>query len=379
MTIYKPKVCHFTSVHPHTDIRIFHKECVSLAAADYEIHLVAVGAPNETIKGVHVHGVPKTSGGRINRMTQTVWAVYQQARVLNATIYHFHDPELIPIGLLLRAQGKHVIYDIHEDIPRSILMKQYLPIYAKPVISRSMEFFEDRAASGLSALVAATPAIGKRFQFINPRTVVINNYPLRDELHMANPIPWNERMPSIAYVGGISSERGIFQMVEAMEYVPEQLHATLELAGRFAYPHLQETVCKQRGWSCIHELGMLNRSEVAHLLSTVRAGLVPFLPGPNHTEAQPNKLFEYMSAGIPVIASDFPLWRDFIEKTGCGLVVDPLDARALARAITFLLTQPNVAEEMGRKGREAIEQWYNWENEATKLVQLYHDLCYARG
>jgi glycosyltransferase involved in cell wall biosynthesis len=237
-----------------------------------------------------------------------------------------------------------------------------------------IERFENRAAGKFSTLVAATPEIGKRFEPINPRTVVINNYPLLNELHLSTPVPWQERTSSIAYVGVITEVRGIFQMMEAMQYVPTQLNATLELAGSYCSAELQEKVRKQPGWSHIHELGVLNRAEVAQLLSRVCGGLVTFLPAPNHLQAQPNKLFEYMSAGIPVIASDFSLWRSFIDKTGCGLVVNPLDTQALAHAITFLITQPAAAEEMGRKGRKAIEQYYNWETQVPKLVELYEKL-----
>ena len=129
-----------------------------------------------------------------------------------------------------------------------------------------------------------------------------------------------------------------------------------------------------RGWDRVEELGTLGRSEVAQLFGQVSAGLVIFLPEPNHVEAMPNKLFEYMSAGIPVIASDFPLWHGIVEGAGCGLLVDPLDPRAIAGAIEHLLTHPEEAEAMGRRGRQAVERWYNWENEESKLLQLYASL-----
>jgi hypothetical protein len=131
---------------------------------------------------------------------------------------------------------------------------------------------------------------------------------------------------------------------------------------------------KQHGWEKIRFLGWQSRNCIVSLLAEVRMGLVLFHPAPNHIDAQPNKLFEYMSAALPVIASDFPLWRRIIEGAGCGLLVDPLDPQAIANAIEYLLTHPSEAEAMGQRGREAVQKWYNWEPEAEKLVRFYDDL-----
>jgi hypothetical protein len=366
------KVCHFTSVHRYNDTRILFKECASLAKQGYDTHLVAVEAPDTTVQHVHVHGVRKQGRNRIHRMTRTTWAVYKKAKSLDADIYHFHDPELIPVGLLLRAQGKQVIYDIHEDVPRAIFNRPYLSLYARRLISLIIERFENRAAGKFSTLVAATPEIGKRFEPINPRTVVINNYPLLNELHSSTPSPWQKRLPGIAYVGVITERRGIFQMVEAMQHVPAQLNATLELVGPFETLELREQVMQLPGWNRVNESGILEREQVASLLGKVRAGLTTLLPTTAYSTSQATKTFEYMSAGIPAIISNFPAWKH-LEDMGCCIQVDPYDTRAIANAITFLITQPAAAE-MGRRGRRAIEQYYNWETQVPKLVELYEKL-----
>ena len=237
-------------------------------------------------------------------------------------------------------------------------------------MSWPIECLENIASRYFSALVAATPAIGARFKAVNPQTVVANNYPLRDEWISSSRVAWNRRAYSVAYAGGISAIRGSAQMVEAMEYVPEQLRATLELADGFDSPEERDRVVKLRGWAHVIDHGVLDRDQVAQLLGNVRAGLVLFHPEPNHINAQPNKLFEYMSAGIPVIASDFPLWRRQLEPIGCGLLVNPLDSRAIANAIEFVFTHPQEAEAMGHRGREAVEKYYNWELEFAKLLQV---------
>ena len=366
-------ICHLTSVHPYNDVRIFTKQSCSEASAGHEVHLIAPGAPEGEQNGVRLHSVPRNYKNRLERMTKTVWAVYHVALSVKADLYVFHDPELIPVGMLLRAYGNRVVYDIHEDVPRDVLSKEYLG-WARWPLSWPIECLENMASRHFSALVAATPTIGARFQALNPQTVVANNYPVRDDLVFLPATAWNRRLCSVAYVGGISAIRGSTQMVEAMEYVPKHLRATLELIGPFASSEEHDRVVKLRGWAHVNEHGVLGRDQVAQLLGKVRAGLVLFHPAPNHVNAQPNKLFEYMSVGIPVIASDFPLWRKQVEPIGCGLLVDPLDTRAIANAIEFVLTYPEEAEAMGRRGREAVEKHYNWESEFSKLLQLYECL-----
>ncbi|NTU83694.1 MAG: glycosyltransferase family 4 protein, partial [Chloroflexales bacterium] len=225
------RVCHLTSVHPHNDIRIFIKECGTLAAAGFETHLVAPGAPHGIHDGVFLHGIAGFEHNRLTRMTRSVRAVYQQALAIDADIYHFHDPELIPVGLLLKRRGKEVIYDIHEDVPRQILQKTYLPRRSRRLIGSIVERLENSAARRFSALVAATPVIGARFAPLNPHTVVINNYPLRNELLPSATTLWSGRLSRVAYVGSLTADRGMFQMVEAMTLVSPRMRATLELAG----------------------------------------------------------------------------------------------------------------------------------------------------
>jgi hypothetical protein len=365
-------------VHPIWDVRVFHKECRSVVAAGYPVTLVAPHDCDEVIDGVRVCGVG-VAGGRIKRMTMTVARVLRRAWEVDADIYHFHDCELVPAGLMLQVLGRHVVYDVHEDVPRDLVTRYYLPAATRRVIARVIEVIENAAAKRFSAVVTATPAIGARFGRLNPRTCVVNNYPILRELAPSEETPWSSRGPAVAYVGAIAEERGIVEMVQAMAELSPGLDATLELAGSFSPAEDRALVERHPGWKRVHELGQLPRPDVATLLSRVRAGLVIFRPAPNHVGAQPNKLFEYMAAGIPVIVSDFPLWRELVEGAGCGLLVDPSDATVIAQAIEYLLTHPAEAEAMGRRGRQAVEARYNWESESAKLIRLYEEILAEGG
>lgn len=368
------KVTHLTSAHDRYDTRIFLKMCSSLAAHDYDVSLiVADGLGNETKNNVNIIDVGATTGGRLSRMTKTVRRVFEAAKALDADIYHLHDPELIPIGLKLKRLGKTVIFDSHEDVPKQMLSKPYLNLPLLRMIGQAFGFYEKFACKRLDVVIAATPFIRDKFLTINPNSININNFPILGELQSS--VGWDDKCKQVSFVGGITEISGIREVIRAMEYV--QSGARLQLAGRFDDTNLEQEVKTYPGWQAIDELGFLDRSSVRSLLGRSVAGLVAFHPVPNYIDAQPNKMFEYMSAGIPVIASHFPLWREFIEGNDCGLCVDPMKPQAIAEAIDFLVNNPGRAQQMGENGRKAVEEKYNWTIEENKLLSLYrglHDL-----
>jgi glycosyltransferase involved in cell wall biosynthesis len=363
------KICHLTSVHLPTDTRIFIKECQSTVDEGYETHLVAPDAPNKAVRGINLHNVKKNKGDRFSRMTKTVLSVYQKAKEINADIYHFHDPELIPIGFLLKLKGKIVIYDVHEDVPRQILSKHWIPRPLRKLVSWCFEKLENYAAKRFDGVITATPFINNRFKSLNHFSVNVNNYPILRELHLPN-IEWSNKERSVCYVGGITRIRGFFEMVEAIGLTDSKLL----LCGGFSKESERIKVSQMDGWSNVNELGFLNRVQVAEIFSKSIAGLVLFHPKPNHVDAQPNKMFEYMSSGIPVIASNFPLWKEIIEGNQCGLCVNPFKPKEIAEAIQFFIDHPVVAERMGQNGRKAVEEQFNWEAESKKLIAMYKEL-----
>ncbi len=367
------KVCHLTSVHPRYDTRIFIKQCVSLAGAGYDVTLiVSDGKGHEEKEGVKILDVCVGRFGRIGRMTRTVVAVYKKALNIDANIYHFHDPELIPIGLLLKAKGKKILYDVHEDYPRAILSRHWIPWIIRKPVSWLMSGVEWCSAKAFDAIVAATPKIAERFPA--GKTVTIQNFPLANELLSPAPIPYVERPKSFAYVGVIATGRGAIEMIRAFECLNDITCERLELAGEFSPSRLEDTLRALPRWASVSYHGQVSRAQMAQILGKVRAGLVLFHPWPNHIEAQPNKMFEYMGAGLPVIASDFPLWRRIIDGVGCGLLVDPLNPKAIAEAMRRIVEQPAEAEAMGQKGRRAVERQYNWLVESKKMFSLYREL-----
>ncbi|MGE5483897.1 MAG: glycosyltransferase family 4 protein [Ignavibacteriales bacterium] len=305
-------------------------------------------------------------------MTGVVGQIYRCAVEEDGAVYHFHDPELIPVGLILKSRRKKVVYDIHEDLARQILSKDWIPGCARRVVAFVSQVCEGIAGRFLDGIVAATPSIGQRFP--PHKTVVVRNYPIIGELDGTGHSSYAARPMNLAYVGVITGLRGVREMVEAVGLLPENLGVHLDMAGWFDPPALEDELRAAPGWERVRHAVWLDRPQVAELLDKARAGFVLFHPEPNHISALPNKLFEYMSAGIPVIVSDFALWRGIVEQAKCGLVVNPKDARAVADAAFWLLTHPDEAAQMGERGREAVLREYNWDRESSKLVSLYERL-----
>jgi glycosyltransferase involved in cell wall biosynthesis len=368
------RICHITTVHNERDIRIFVKECRSLAARGAEVHLIVPsdGAPYECVNGVHVHRLPRPAG-RLQRISSTVAKAAREALRLRADIYHFHDPELIPMGLLLRVAGRKVIYDVHEDFPGTVFAKHYLPRWLQFPIHLVSNIFEQAASRCLSGMVAATPRIADKFPA--GMTTVVNNFPILEEFSAPAAVDYCARPQNVVYVGGISEGRGIDLMLRAVAHTRA---SRMLLAGRFAPQSLLGKLESTPDWGRVDFRGWVDRAEVAALLDQARVGLLLLRPERNHVESQPIKLFEYMASGLPVVASDFPYWRRFVRDSEfgpCGVLVDPADPVAAARAIDHLMEHPEEAQVMGGNGLRAVRERFNWSHEFDRLVDFYRKIA----
>jgi len=287
-------------------------------------------------------------------------------------VVHLHDPELIPAGVLLKLSGRKVVYDAHEHVARDIFSKPWLPAVLKPPISIGIALVERLAVAMFDAVVCATPAILRSQP--QSKSSLVQNYSWTQELL---PLDGTVREPdgrSFLFVGGLAKVRNARQMVEAIGRLPATLDARLILAGIFTPPELEQELRLLPGWNRVDYRGWIDRRAFAVLAARSVAGLVLYSPTVYHLESQPTKLFEYMSAGLPVIASDFPLWRRIVEEAKCGLLVNPNDAGQIGDALQWMIEHPGEASTMGQNGARAVQSTFNWENEAKELVRLYRKL-----
>ena len=370
-TVNYKRVCHLTSVHPRYDTRIFLKECRSLVNVGYPVSLIVADGNGDEVKDAVSFFDVGVSKGRLHRIFNITRRVFEKACELDCDIYHLHDPELIPIGLKLKRLGKIVIFDSHEDVPKQLLGKPYLNKPVKWLLSKFVGIYESWACKRFDAIVTATPYIRDKFLAINSNTVDINNFPVLGELASVSN-DWSQKHNEVCYVGGIAVVRGIREIVLAMEQIKSG--TCLKLGGSFSEKAVEAEVKAFSGWQHVDELGWLDREGVRKTLNHAIAGLVTLHPIINYIDALPVKMFEYMSAGLPVIASNFSLWREIIEGNDCGLCVDPMNPTEIAEAIDFLVSNSVRAREMGENGQRAVYENYNWSIEEKKLINLYNEL-----
>lgn len=366
-------ILHLTTVHPRTDTRIFIKEAQTLASnLHHKVFLMVADGKGNVDEGqgrVSIHDLGLLGGGRLGRVLIGTWRAFVAIRRLRPAIVHFHDPELIPVALLLAMMKTKVIYDVHEDVPRDVMTKEWLPRRLRKSISRLFEIFENAAAKRMSFTVAATPFIRDRFLSLGCRSLDIRNYPLLTEFSRKDE-DWSMKELSVCYMGVISKIRGVLGMIEAAG----EAGVRLLLAGQFEDNEEREKAQKLRGWSSVEEHGQVNREGVATLTARAMAGMVVLYPMESYLNSLPIKMFEYMAAGIPVIASDFPLWQQIVADSECGLCVDPLKPAEIATAIKWIADHPDEARKMGENGRREVEEKYNWEKESEKLLAIYSGL-----
>lgn len=374
------KVVHLTSVHPPNDNRIFHKECRTLAQAGFAVTLVAPAEKDDVVDGVKIKPVPRYDS-RLLRMLLTTWRVFWAGVAETGDIYHFHDPELIPFGLLLRLVGRRVIYDIHEDYITSISQKRYLPRLLRKPLARVFGWFENLSSKAFR-LVLAERYYSRRF----PTGTLILNYPRLDFFRFDDSAPVNQddlqnaqpALRRLIYTGRVTVDRGALIYARMVSEIPD---IEVTVVG-YCPPALAEQMRATAGQGAsrlkiIGEGRFVPFEEIAAIYRSGlwTAGLAIFPRTPHYVQKELTKFFEYMAAGIPIICSNFPVWRELVAENEVGVCVDPDDIRSIRMAIDALTADRNRAVEMGKRGRDLVSKRFNWEVEGRKLVEFYDNLA----
>lgn len=358
------KICHVTSVHPHTDVRIFKKECRSLSKK-YEVVLIAPNVDDQVIDDVHVYGV-KLPEGRANRI-KSLSRVYDKMVDVDADVYHFHDPELMKLGVKIkREKHKRIIFDSHEDVPQQILCKEWIPRLFRKPLSFVYGKYEKSKLQKYDALVSVTPAIVERLNRINPYTYQVTNYPALTKVEGER--TWGK---SVCFTGGVSEQYLHHEIISILQ----QTDANYILAGPCQISNYMEKLKSLHGWDRVDYRGVVPNEECYRIMQSSSAGLALLFYSPNVGYKRGTlgvlKIFEYMMVGIPVICTDFDLWKEIVEGNNCGICVNPYDSREIVKAINYLMDNKDVAIKMGDNGREAVRKFYNWESQEKILFEMY--------
>lgn len=376
------KVCFLLSANPSIfdDPRIFNKEAKSLSKAGYEVIIIIQHDREEIIDGIRI--VPlRRPKNRFDRMAFLTLTLLHRALKEKAHVYHFHNPELIFVGLFLKLVGKKVIYDVHEAFSEKILSKRWIKKQFQPIVSRVFSIFERSAARYFDYIIPADRVAALNFKHLK-NVCVIANYPvlgivnsyLESKTNYKKPIKKDNKFILI-YAGFLEEERGFSRMLNVMEYIQDE-NIELHLMGRLA-DDIEELQFKLQTLHNVVYLGFIRMEEVYRRLLAADIGLILFQPVPAYLYAGENttKLFEYMLCELPIIAPDFPNLREIIESIGCGICVDPTRTDKIVEAIRYLYNNPDLRKQMGERGKKAVLEKYNWESDAEKLLAIYAKLC----
>jgi glycosyltransferase involved in cell wall biosynthesis len=357
-----------TTAHSWGDPRVFERELAACLEWGVEVHVfVPLAEPParsgwSAAPGLRVHPLTVPSG----RMGRFVLALGVWRAVLRHgpfALVHFHDPELVPAMALLAIlrPESYLLYDIHEDLPLQVASKPYLPAALRAPIARLVTCMLRAARTLFAGFAPATEAIARAWPAAETR--VLHNYP--KALFGEGPVPLDPHR--IIYVGGLSRVRGTLLALAAVAAARRRIpELRLELIGWVMEPEVGAAIgqAEAEGW-CVH-VPRLGPEALRARAAGAGVGLVTLLPRPNYLEALPTKLFEYMAMGIPVLASDFPLWRRLVEESGAGLLAAP-EPDAVARALVTLCSDPERLRRHAQAGRDAYRARYRWEAEAGNL------------
>lgn len=362
-------VCHMTTVHRRDDLRIFRKECGALRSDGYEVHLVVADGKGDEVRcGIWIWDVGRARFGRLARSSYSVIKVMLRAIGTGADVFHFHDPEILTAGLVLRLLGRKVIYDVHEDVPRSLVNRPWVPRLFRPVLGFLAGGCEVLLGRIFSLNVVTTPTIAKRFSPKN--TILVRNFAILGELSEQKGELVSRRAPVFVYVGTVSNDRGALVMVRAINEPCLAGRARLEVVGEVD-AELRQTLESADTKELVTFRGRCGREEIARILARAKAGLVLLQPVHAHMNAYPVKLFEYLAVGLPVIASDYPLWRDIMEHGELGFFVsDPTSPFDVAQTMKVLLESEQL-DRISENAKRAVAVKYSWDSEREVLLAGY--------
>lgn len=375
------------AMHDVTDSRIFERQVISLAYAGYKVHLVAQHRyhlpkeyPNVEVQAL---SMPKS---RLH-WPWFVADVYEVAKYFRADYVHIHDPALIPIAILLKLQNNSkIIYDIHENYIKSIGRNLWIPKLLRKPIALIYRLFEKIVLPYFDALVLAADDLADSYNHKN--ITVVANFPRIETINQIGKQSLNAELCKDktevqfrgVYIGILTKKRAIAELIEAFEYLNKGINPpkyVLLLGGNFIEKDLESLVLqKVEKHSFVEYLGYLTLDEMLKTFANSDVGFIYFHSNPNAVSStyRSNKFFQYMALGVPTIVSDYPMWKEAVERIGCGVAVNAEDPSSIAEAVKYLAEHPEERKKMGQNGRKATLEKYNWEQEAKKLLNLYENL-----
>ena len=363
-----------TTVHDPHDTRIYHKESRTLADAGYDVSILAHHPRDESANGIDIVSIG-TADSRAERWKH-LYRMYRTAAARDSDVYHFHDPELLPVGVWLsRTTDAGVVYDVHEDYENAIRHRDWIPDAVTPTLGRIVPAGQSVCAKRFDAVVTATEWIAEGFEERGHTNVTpVRNFPITEEITMGDPPEQPGWEHTLVYVGSVSETRGIYRMLElTSELRSRGLDVGLWVLGRFANV---ATAKRARSYirdndlnNAVRLFGRVEYVDIFSYLAFADIGLA-LVDADRYEYVIPTKVFEYMYAKLPTIATETLGPRKYLPDDA-GLLVDETNIKKQVELIKGLLENPKKRGEMGQAGREHVEGEYSWKSESKKVLDVY--------
>lgn len=365
-------LCHFSTAHTELKSRSFHRECLPLSVAGFGICYFTSMNFNGRRDGVDFVSLPAFKS-RLRRLL-AIPTLLRRLSAQRADIYHFQDPELLPLAFALKLIGrKRVVYDAYEDFPSIARSHQSIPRLLRPIAAKIISGLERLGACFFDGIMTADPFTLRRLARTGKsRKLVFYNFP---NLEFFPPPLRAEKKSDVVYRGGLSERAGTYVLLEALRLLADQGRPVrLSLIGYFddaaSRAALFERIRGLNLESQVSITGKLDHEDMSAALSEARIGVSPLQDTHKFRLNLPVKVFEYWACGLPVIASDLPCIRPFFRSNQAGFLFKAGDAVRLAQSIAWMLDHPAQASQMGERGRAAIVQRFNNRNEIRKLREF---------
>lgn len=362
----KAQIIMMASAHSAFDTRIFHKEAVFLDRNGFHVTIIVPHQNDVVVDNIAIKAVSIPKNGYEKLLITPFKILFESLRQNSKAVFHIHDAELLIVGLILKALGRKVIYDAHEDTPKQMLYQHWIPkILRKPVavFYYNLEKFAGRV---FDAIIVAEPVLLKYYP--PQKTILLRNFPVAEKfLHLKTKL-YHQRKNQLVYIGLLSEPRGIHEMAKSVKLAKKQLSFEFVVGGKFAPKSLEESYITNNE---LTYLSWLSMEEIINVLGEAKVGIIIPNPIERYLTNYPVKMFEYMAAGLPVISSKYGDSSEFVKESNGGLLVDPLDPEDISKAIVWIFNNPDEAEKMGKRAQEMIFLKYSWETESEKLISLY--------
>lgn len=364
-------VCHVTSAHSRYDGRIFLKQCSSLAKNNYKVTLLCCDTLDDEVKNkVNIVSINKQFSSLRDRIFNSKRMLKKMCLEINADIYQFHDPDLLSLALYMKRKGKVVIFDSHEDYPSLFLEKQSIPVFLRKCLSSVYSLYEKHVFKKIDGVICVADYQLDRIKRINSNAVIITNYPIIDNDFKKNKSVKN----TLCFAGGVRADWNHDTVIKAIEDIDDVKYM---VAGSYKESYL-ETLKSYKGFEKAEFLGKLDKKGVKDLYSNSNVGIALCSYRPNTCYKKGSlgntKIFEYMMYELPVIFTDFDVFKNILKEGKFGIAVNPYDSKEVEAALRYLLDNSKIAKEMGAIGRKLVVEKYNWEAQAKILIKFYNDV-----